>query len=114
MKRTLIALIALAIAAPVTTIPVPADAQVLTGRGSARAARRARPAPPRLSEAELDRLFEAENQVLDLDQQIAAIEQASATQGGLTDEQRVQVQALAATRAEAQEIVDRLEAKRTR
>lgn len=114
MKRTLIALIALAIAAPVTTIPVPADAQVLTGRGSARAARRARPAPPPLSEAEEDRLYEAESQVIDLDEQIAAIEQAGAAAGGLSSEQQTQVQTLHATRAETQEVVERLQAKRDR
>ena len=112
--RVLVAVLALATAMPVVTIPAPADAQVLTGRGSARAARRARPAPPPLSEAEEDRLFEAESEVLDLDEQIAAIEQAGTAAGGLSSEQQAQVQALHATRAETQEVVERLQAKRDR
>ena len=116
MKRTLVALIALVIAAPVVTVPIASEAQVLTGRGSApRSVRRpARPAPPPLSEAEEDRLFEAESQILDLDRQIAELEQAGAAQGGLSDPQRTQLQSLSATRSDAAEVVERLEAKRDR
>ena len=90
MKSALVAALSLALAAPVFSIPTVSDAQVLTGRGSAP---RGAPRRPALSEAELERLFDAEDQVIDLDGQIAE---------------------LTRRRDEAQRTVDRLERKRNR
>lgn len=112
MKRSLVIALALATAMPVITIPAgPADAQVLTGRG----APRRQPAPrPRLSEAELDRLAQAEDQVFELDTQIETIQMAAEEAGGITPAQQAEIDALTRRRDEAQAIVDRLEAKRNR
>lgn len=111
MKRTLVATLALAIAMPVLTLPVAADAQVLTGRGSPR---RSPPPRPVLSEAEEDRLFEAESQVFQIESQIADIEAAGEAQGGLTEAQQTRIDELNRHRAEAQRTVDRLQAKLNR
>ena len=111
MKTALVAALSLAVAVPVVSAPTPSDAQVLTGRG---AARRAPPRRPALSEAELERLFAAEDQVIELDGQIADIQAAGEAAGGLTDEQQREIAALTARRDEAQRTVDRLEAKRNR
>lgn len=110
MKRTLVAVLALAMAAPVVTIPVAADAQVLTGRGAARQA----PRRPSLSEAELNRLYDAEDEVSELDGQISDIRAAGESAGGLSADQQRQIAALTARRDAAQRTVDRLEAKRNR
>ncbi|NJC39915.1 TolA-binding protein [Brevundimonas alba] len=112
MKRTLVIALALATAMPVIAVPVMADAQVLTGRGAPRRA----PAPrPRLSEAEQERLFEAEDLVAELEGQIADIQTtAEGQEGGLTAAQSAQVAELTRRREEAQRTVDRLEAKRNR
>ncbi|MBI2261103.1 MAG: hypothetical protein HYU62_05500 [Caulobacterales bacterium] len=111
MKRTLVTALALAIAMPVITLPVAADAQVLTGRGSPR---RSPPPRPALSEAEEDRLFEAESMVFEIDTQIADIHAAAEAQGGLTEAQQNQLNELNRRRADVQRTVDRLEAKRNR
>ncbi len=112
MNRTLVVALALATAMPVITLPVTADAQVLTGRG---APRRASPPRPRLSEAETNRLFEAEDLVLDLDAQIADIQATAAGQeAGLTPAQTAEIAELTRRRNEAQQTVDRLQAKRDR
>lgn len=108
MKRTLVVAIALATAMPVITLPVTADAQVLTGRS---APRRASPPRPRLSAAEENRLYDAQDQVMELESQIADI-QAAATEGGLTPAQQAAVADLTRRRDEAQRTVERLEAKR--
>lgn len=110
MKLPLIAVLALATAVPVISIPTVSDAQVLTGRG--RPAPRA-PRPP-LSPAEEDRLFEAQDLVMELDDQIAEIQAAIEEAGAATPEQTAQLQAHNARRAEAQRTVERLEAKRDR
>ena len=112
MKRSLVIALALATAMPAVTLPVSAaDAQVLTGRGAPRRA----PAPrPRLSEAELDRLTQAEDVVFEMDSQIEAIRTAAAEAGGVTPAQQTEIDALTRRRDEAQAIVDRLEAKRNR
>ncbi len=111
MKSALVAALSLALAAPVLSVPSVADAQVLTGRGSS--PRRAPPPRPALSDAEIDRLFEAQDLVADLDAQIAEI-RGQASAGGLTADQNRQIAALGARRAEAQRTIDRLEAKRDR
>lgn len=111
MKRTLVVALALATAMPVITLPVVADAQVLTGRG---APRRSAPPRPALSEAEENRLFEAENLVFEIDTEIADIEAAAEAQGGLTEAQQSRINELNRRRADAQRTVDRLEAKRNR
>lgn len=111
MKRTLAVALALATAMPVITLPVVADAQVLTGRGSPR---RAPPPRPALSEAEENRLFEAENQAFEIETRIADIEAAAQAQGGLTEAQQTQLAELNRRRADTQRTIDRLEAKRNR
>jgi peptidoglycan hydrolase CwlO-like protein len=109
MKRTLVVALALATAMPVITLPVTADAQVLTGRG---APRRSAPPRPRLSQAEENRLYDAQDQVMDLDSQIADIQAAAEAQGGLTPAQQAEIAELTRRRHEAQRTVERLEAKR--
>lgn len=112
MKALLIAALVLSSAAPVVVVPTFADAQVLTGRGTARAAeRRARPA---LSEREQERLYATQDQVSTLEGQIATLTEASETAGGLTPEQTTQMSAYQTQLAEARTVVDRLEAKRAR
>lgn len=110
MKFPLIAVLALATALPVISIPVVSDAQVLTGRS---AAPRRAPRPP-LSPAEENRLYAAQDLVIELDGQIADLQVAGETAGGLTPEQTAQMQRHAARRTEAQQTVERLEAKRDR
>ena len=111
MKLPLVALLAVVIAAPVVTVPTLADAQVRVGSGARRdPPRRARPAP-RLSEAEEDRMFAAQDQILDIDNEIAAIREASEAAGGLSSEQQTQIDALTVRRTAEQAVVDRLQAK---
>ncbi len=112
MKAALIAALIVTTATPVVVLPTFADAQVLAGRSSARATqRRNRPA---LSEREQDRLFAAQDQVIALQEQIDILESAGQSAGGLSPEQTAQLTANRSQMAEAQEIVDRLEAKRDR
>ncbi|MDI6623870.1 MAG: hypothetical protein QME55_04000 [Brevundimonas sp.] len=111
MKRSLVVALALATAMPVISLPVMADAQVLTGRG---APRRAAPPRPALSEAEENRLYEAEDQVFEIDSQLADIQAAGEAAGGLTEAQQAEINALTRRRADAQRTIDRLEAKRNR
>ena len=110
--RALIAVLALATAMPVVSIPAPADAQVLTGRGSARASRPRRATPPRLTQAEQQQLWDAQDQVTDLNATIEALNAEGAAAGGLTDAQRTELQGHTTRRDEAQATVDRLVAKR--
>jgi predicted metallo-beta-lactamase superfamily hydrolase len=114
MKLFLIAALTLSVAAPVavTVVPTTADAQVLAGRGAARAA--ARNSRPPLSERELDRLYAAQDEVMSLTQQVEDIQISGQEQGGLTPEQTAQIEAHQTRIAEQQAIVDRLEAKRAR
>lgn len=112
MKHALIAALALALATPVVTIPAPADAQVLTGRNSARASRPRRATPPRLSQAEQQQLWEAQDLVIDLNAAIESLQTDAAAAGGLTDAQRAEIDGHTARRNEAQATVDRLIAKR--
>ena len=114
MKLPLIALLAAVMATPVVSIPTPADAQVLTGGGRSRPARRARPAPPPLSEAEEDRLWDAQAEIETINTQIADLQALVETQGALTPEQQAQVDAHIARRNTLQADVTRLEAKRDR
>ena len=112
MTRTLVAILALAMATPVVSNPVPADAQVLTGSGGGLRARpRSRPA---LSEAELNRLYAAEDEVMELDGQIADLREAGQAAGGLTEAQQRELASLTRRRDAAQGTVDRLERKRNR
>lgn len=112
MKAFLIAAFVFASVAPVAIVPTSADAQVLTGRGAARAAeRRTRPA---LNAREEDRLYASQDQITTLEQQIADLETAGQAAGGLTAEQTTQLASHRAQLAEARTVVDRLEAKRAR
>ncbi len=112
MKRSLVIVLAAALAVPaVSLIATPADAQVLTGRN---APRNSGPARPALSEREENRLYEAEDQVFEIDSQLADIQAAAEAAGGMTEAQQAQVAALTRRRAEAQRTIDRLEAKRNR
>ena len=110
MKLPLIAILALATAVPVISIPAASDAQVLTGRG--RPAPRA-PRPP-LSPSEEDRLFAAQDLVMEMDDEIAEINAAVQAAGAASAEQTALLQTHTARRAEAQRTVERLEAKRDR
>jgi peptidoglycan hydrolase CwlO-like protein len=114
MKLPLIAVLAAVMAAPVVSIPVPADAQVLVGGGRARPARRARPAPPPLTEAEEDRLWDARDEMQNIDDQITDLQALVETQGALTTEQQAQIDAHVARRTALEAEVARLEAKRDR
>ena len=107
MKLPLIAALAIATAMPVISIPAVSDAQVLTGRGAA--SRRA-PRPP-LSPAEQERLYNAQDLVIELDGQIESLEAAGEAAGGLTPAQSEQLQAHTRRREEAQRTVERLETK---
>lgn len=114
MKIALVALLAAVVAAPVVYVPTPADAQVRVGSGARRdPPRRARPAP-RLSEAEQDRMYAAQDEILDIDSEIAAIRQAGETAGALSPERQAQIDALGVRRTAAQQIVDQLQAKLNR
>lgn len=114
MKSALVLAAALVIAMPVVSVPTVADAQVLVGGGRAAPARRARPAPPRLTEAEENQLWEAQSEIETIDGQIAEVRAAGDTQGSLTTEQQAYLDAQAARREELQAIVTRLEAKKNR
>lgn len=114
MKLTLIAVIAAVVAIPVVSIPTPADAQVLTGAGRARPARSPRPAPPPLSPAEEDRLWDAQEEIRTIDTEVAELQALVETQGALTPEQQAAVDAHTARRVALQAEVTRLEAKRDR
>jgi hypothetical protein len=115
MKSSLVAVLVAVMAMPVISIPTPSDAQVLTGRGRASAARRpARPAPPALSEAEEDRLWDAQSEIVAIDGQIAALQTLGQGQNGLTAEQQTAIDAHVARRGALQADVTRLEAKRDR
>jgi hypothetical protein len=114
MKSALVLAAALVMAMPVLSVPTVSEAQVLTGRSRAAPARRARPAPPRLSEAEENQLWDAQGEIGTVDEQIAEVQAAGQTQGALTAEQQARLNAHSARRAELQAIVTRLEAKLNR
>ena len=114
MKSALVLAAAFVMAMPVVSVPTVSDAQVLTGRGRAMPTRRARPAPPRLTEAEEDRLWDAQTQIATIDEQVTTLQAAGQTQGALTPEQQAQMNAHVARRAELQTIVTQLEAKKNR
>lgn len=107
MKTLAIAVLSLVLAAPVISIPTPADAQVMVGRGSARGSAPRRPA---LSEREQERLAEAEDAVWELEEQIADIEAAAEP----TPEQTAQLPELRERLERETAVVDRLTAKRDR
>lgn len=113
MKRTLVVLLALAVATPVVSIPVASDAQVRVGAGARSSAPR-RPARPRLSDAELDRLDAATDEVAQLDAWTAEITAQAEAAGGLTEAQQALLDDYAERREVAQETIDRLEAKLNR
>ena len=112
MKRSLVIALSTALALPAAALVVtPADAQVMTGRN---APRNAAPPRPALTEREENRLFEAEDQVFEIDSQLADIQAAGEAAGGLTQAQQAQIDALTRRREDAQRTIDRLEAKRNR
>lgn len=113
MKRTLAVLLTMAIATPVVSIPLAADAQVRVGAGVRRDTPR-RPAPPRLTDAEQDRLDAATDEVAQLDAWTAEINAQAEAAGGLTDAQKALLEDYAERRETAQEVIDRLEAKLNR
>ena len=114
MKSVLVAAAALVMAMPVVSVPTVVDAQVITGRGRAIPARRARPAPPRLTEAEDNQLWDARSEIETIDQQTAEVRAAGETQGSLTTEQQAWLDAQATRRTELEAVVTRLEAKKNR
>lgn len=115
MKFALVFAAALVTALPVVSAPTASDAQVLIGRGRAASARRARPAPPpRLSDAEQDRLWDAQSDIETINVQIAELQAAGQAAGALTVEQQARLDAHNARRTELQAVVTQLEAKRDR
>lgn len=114
MKFALVLAAALVMAMPVVSVPTFADAQVLTGRGRSTPARRARPAPPRLTEAEENQLWDAQSEIETLDERTAEVRAAGETQGSLTPEQQAWLDAQAARRTELEAVVNRLETKKNR
>lgn len=115
MKLPLIALLAVVLAAPVATVPTAADGQVLVGRGARRTPpRQVRPPVPRLTEAEEDRMWDAQAEVNNLDTQIAAVNALAAAAGGATPEHQATLADLTARRTAEQAVVDRLQAKLNR
>jgi hypothetical protein len=112
MKHALVAVLALAMATPVISIPTVSDAQVLTRRSGAAPARRPRAQPPRLTTEEQDSLYAAQDLIADLNAELADLQRLGTEQGGLTEEQRALVEAHTTRRAEAQATIDRLIAKR--
>lgn len=111
--RALIAVLAVATAMPVISVPTFSEAQVLTGRGNARGASRPRRAqPPRLTPAEQQQLWEAQDLVTDLNAQIESLQEQATAAGGLTEAQRSEIAGHTTRRDEAQTTVDRLVAKR--
>ncbi len=110
MSRSLVIALALAVAMPAVSLPAaPADAQVLTGRSAPN-----RSAPRPLSEREQNQLYEAEDRVFEIDSEIADIQAAGESAGGLTEAQQAQINELTRRRADAQRTIDRLERKRNR
>jgi hypothetical protein len=107
MKTLAVAVFSLLVAAPVVSVPTPADAQVMVGRGSSRGAPPRRPA---LSPREENRLIEAEDAVFEIEDRIAAIE-ASATP---TPEQLAELPELRERLERENAVVERLTAKRDR
>lgn len=115
MKSALVLAAAIVMAMPAVSVPTVADAQVLTGRGrGATPMRRARPAPPRLSEAEEDQLWDAQSEIDTIDEQIAEVRAQGETQGSLTADQQAHLGAQSTRRTELQAVVTRLEAKKNR
>ncbi len=110
--RALVAVLALATAMPVISVPATADAQVRVGRSSGAPSRPRRVTPPRLTQAEQQQLWEAQDLVTDLTATIDELQAAGAAAGGLTDTQRAELDGHTARRTEAQATVDRLVAKR--
>ncbi len=56
-------------------------------------------------------MYAAQDEILDIDGEIAVIRQAGEAAGGLTAEQQAQIDALGVRRTAAQGIVDQLQAK---
>lgn len=113
MKSVLVLAAAVVLAMPVVSVPTVSDAQVLTGRGRGTPTRRARPAPPpRLSEAEENRLWDAQAELETLDEQIAEVQAAAQAEGGVTAEQHALLNTQATRRAELQAVITALEGKR--
>lgn len=112
MKLPLIALIAVVLAAPVATVPTGADAQVRVGSGARRdPPRRVTPPAPRLTEAEEDRMWDAQAAINELDSQIAAVNALAAAAGGATPAHQATLADLTTRRSAEQAVVDRLQAK---
>lgn len=115
MKLPLIALLAVVLAAPVVTVPTSADAQVRVGSGARRdPPRRVRPPAPRLTEAEEDRMWDAQAEISNLDTQIAAVHALAQGAGGATPEHTATLADLTARRTAEQAVYDRLQAKLNR
>lgn len=115
MKLPLVALLAVVLAAPVVTVPTYADAQVRVGSGARRdPPRRVRPPAPRLTEAEEDRMWDAQAEINNLDTQIAGIQTQIQTAGGANPEHTAAIADLTARRTAEQAVYDRLQAKLNR
>ena len=59
-------------------------------------------------------MFAAQDEILDIDNELAGIRQAAETAGGVSPEQQARIDALGVQRTAAQQVIDRLEAKLNR
>lgn len=104
MIRIAVVVLALTLAAPVVTIPVPADAQVLAGRNAARAQ------PPRETREQRlqNRLYAAEDRLIEIESSISELETAREGGAVLTPAQERQLSQLTQRREREQREVERL------
>lgn len=113
MKSAAILTLSLLIAAPaaVTFAPASAEAQVLAGSN---AARRAAPRRPGLSERDRQRLFEAQDNLVENEDAIAELNAITEAGGVLNERQSRELAERQRRLADAQRTIERLEAKNER
>lgn len=113
MKSALVLALALMMAAPATVAvyPTAADAQVLAGGN---AARRRPPRQVGLSERDRERLYEAQDEIIEHETAIGELTAITENGGALTPVQIRQLEGHQRRLQSAQQTVERLEAKRER
>ena len=106
MIRIAAAALALTLAAPVVSVPVAAEAQVLAGRNAARANSQ----PPRETREQRlqNRLYEAEDRLIEVESSIAELETAREGGAVLTAAQERRLSQLNQRREREQREVERL------
>lgn len=107
MKLVLLAIVAGVLVAPAISIPTPAEAQVLAGRNAARADR----APRVTREQRLSNLlYEAEDRLAEIEEDIAEIQSAIDATGQPTPSQARQLEQLTKRQAREKSEIERLNA----